>query len=784
MPLHVSERQDDLPLPRRIWWPWDERAASVGFERRFTLSPDVAAASLYVTVSGVYRLWLDGEAVALPAAELPLWRVMQRIPLVLSGGEHRLSIEAAPGDHGQPFLMACLDGVVAGSPVRLVTDARWSMCREPEDGWAARGADGAAWRPAWAFDGVWAEPWGMPCNAPDDFCRLTTGRQVMHAEALTEVVTCYPGLRAGGGRARCRTDGSLVMEPVLPFARTPPPLPVARQGLEWYRAREVHSRINNSWLGFFDRRMPHVILDAGAETFARVQLGLHTGGPAVLAVTTGESRQEVDRYDRRVTDIVTLRDGERFTTAPTGFRYVKVTALSAGRAGEHLVLDPVTVQHIRHDAAVRGDFACSDDLLNAIWATSVRTLDLCMQNEIWDGIKRDQLPWMGDLYVEALVAYHVYGDADLARRSLAVLGDLGPAPPRALAAQVYPGLQAIWQTAGGDINDIPSYTLWWLVGLGDYLRYTGDLSLLEDLAEALAATVAHIAARVEADGVWRARAGWDFVDWAPLTATEREIFTHLLACQVLALSGKLLQTLAAGGRSVDAPLGRYAAARRRMVAAARDRWWAGGSGILGSRHHLAAMAIRSGVFGPDESRALFDRALAADPPSRMTYWHRYADLDAAARVGRIGWGLDYVRRHWGAAVRAGVTTFWETMDAVWLEDEDPHAMTMVGGEYARYGGYETSLCHGWSAGPAAWLHRAVLGVRPAADGFTALEFEPALGDLAWARGTVPTPLGDVEVELRRDPGGRRAALTVPAGIAVNVADGVDSAWHVEVVRRS
>ena len=37
---------------------------------------------------------------------------------------------------------------------------------------------------------------------------------------------------------------------------------------------------------------------------------------------------------------------------------------------------------------------------------------------------------------------------------------------------------------------------------------------------------------------------------------------------------------------------------------------------------------------------------------------------------------------------------------------------MIGGENARYGGYETSLCHGWSAGPAVWLHTAVLGVRP------------------------------------------------------------------------
>ena len=113
--------------------------------------------------------------------------------------------------------------------------------------------------------------------------------------------------------------------------------------------------------------------------------------------------------------------------------------------------------------------------------------------------------------------------------------------------------------------------------------------------------------------------------------------------------------------------------------------------------------------------------------------------------------------------------------------DDPHGVSMIGAEFARYGGYLTSLCHGWSAGPAAWLHEAVLGVRPALPGFAAVDFLPSLGDLRWAEGTVPSPRGPITVALRRVEGRRPSArLTLPAGIAVHIPDHVREAWDLSV----
>jgi hypothetical protein len=162
----------------------------------------------------------------------------------------------------------------------------------------------------------------------------------------------------------------------------------------------------------------------------------------------------------------------------------------------------------------------------------------------------------------------------------------------------------------------------------------------------------------------------------------------------------------------------------------------------------------------------------------MTYWHRFLDLTAALQVGDISWGLQYIHRHWGPALQVGMTTLWEAFDPAWIGD-DPLAVSMIGAGYARYGGYETSLCHGWSAGPAVWMISAVLGATPAGPGFSECTFRPNLGDLEWAEGAIPTPQGSIHISLRH-PQGRKptARLEVPKGVNIIIPDVVQHQWAI------
>jgi len=61
-----------------------------------------------------------------------------------------------------------------------------------------------------------------------------------------------------------------------------------------------------------------------------------------------------------------------------------------------------------------------------------------------------------------------------------------------------------------------------------------------------------------------------------------------------------------------------------------------------------------------------------------------------------------------------------------------------------------TISHGWSSTPTRDLVQRVLGVTPAEPGFAVAAIEPALGDLEWAAGVVPTGHGSITVRVEED----------------------------------
>jgi len=103
---------------------------------------------------------------------------------------------------------------------------------------------------------------------------------------------------------------------------------------------------------------------------------------------------------------------------------------------------------------------------------------------------------------------------------------------------------------------------------------------------------------------------------------------------------------------------------------------------------------------------------------------RYVLHDGLARAGRADL-IAGLCRDWSVFLDAGETTWPEC----WR------------------GG---TRCHGWSSTPTRAPIVHPLGIAPAEPGYGAVRVAPALGDLEWARATVPTPHGPVTVEARAD----------------------------------
>ena len=119
--------------------------------------------------------------------------------------------------------------------------------------------------------------------------------------------------------------------------------------------------------------------------------------------------------------------------------------------------------------------------------------------------------------------------------------------------------------------------------------------------------------------------------------------------------------------------------------------------------------------------------------------------------------------------------FWEDFDVDWMKDaaridELPkEGQIDVHGAYGRfcYKGYRHSLCHGWASGVTPWLSENVLGVKILEPGCKKIKVEPHLGDLEWAKGTYPTPYGEITVShVKQADGSIETTVDAPEEIEV------------------
>jgi hypothetical protein len=78
------------------------------------------------------------------------------------------------------------------------------------------------------------------------------------------------------------------------------------------------------------------------------------------------------------------------------------------------------------------------------------------------------------------------------------------------------------------------------------------------------------------------------------------------------------------------------------------------------------------------------------------------------------------------------------------------------------------LSHGWCSTPLVQMSARVLGVTPTAPGFKTLAIRPALCDLKWAKGSVPTPHGEVAVSWALGDDKLQLDVTVPADTEADV----------------
>ncbi len=506
-----------------------------------------------------------------------------------------------------------------------------------------------------------------------------------------------------------------------------------------------------------------VILDFGKEIHGGLKIVISTVSPArtpVFRVRFGESVSEtcselntttslvetgsnevMDLKNNTATNDHAMRDME--LTCPyygsieigsTGYRFVRLDLLT----DDMLVnLKEVTAILRYRDIPYEGSFNCSDQRLNDIWMTGAYTVHLNMQEYIWDGIKRDRLIWLGDMHPETSTISYVFGEDESVYSSLD------------LAVKQYP--------LPNYFNGMSAYSMWYLIMQYDWYMHFGNIDFLRKHGDYIKGLVDLIDTKVDAEGNDELGGG-RFLDW-PSSPNEKGVHSGYRALIVWAMNdaAKLCRILG------DEPQAKKAEA----IAARLNKKIMPSNNLKQAEGLMAIAGLKS---AEDAAKAILEGG-----PKGFSTFYGYYMLQALAMDGKYAEALDIISKFWGGMLDLGATTFWEDFNLDWVDNVGridefvPAGKKDIHGDFGAYcyPGFRHSFCHGWASGPTAWMSQHVLGIEPLEPGCRKVSVKPHLGNLEWAEGTYPTPMGNIYVKhVRQADGSVKSTIKAPKGVKV------------------
>lgn len=720
------------------------------FRKRFTLAAKPASFIVHVSGDNRYRLFVNGTSVCVGPArgDLLHWRY-ETVDLAphLRVGENVLAAEVWNFGDLRPVAQVSLKTAFlleGHGPAEQVanTDATWRVLRDAAI--APRPVDRAKLRtyivvgPGENVDGA-RYPWGWTGLDYDDRGWATPrsyGRAVPHGFG-TEVhwwlvprTIPLPEEHTQRIAEVRRSEGAAV------------PAGFLAGHAPWTVPAHTHATMLLDQT-FETNAYPHLVTSGGqgstvALTYAEALVDAH-GAKGNRNDIAGRSL--VGFSDRFRPDGGARRD---FTTRWwRTYRYVEVEVETADAP---LTVDDLYGVFTAYPFRECGSFASDDPALHEIWTVGWRTARLCAYETYMDCPYYEQLQYVGDTRIQALVSLYVSGDDRLMRNAIELFDD--SRLPEGLTQSRYPNSEA---------QVIPPFSLLWVDMMHDYWMHRDDPAFVRGRFPGIAAVLGWFEDRIDPHtGLLGPLSYWNFVDWADPWSTWREdrpggqppgvvrggsAIVTLQYAIALEHAGEMFASF---GQAGEAEHDRVLAGKLRAAVVAQC--WDESRHLFADTpekrsfsQHANALAVIAGALPPDAARELMARVADDRALVQATQYFRFY-LARAMKAAGLGDRYVAMLGPWREMLARGLTTFAEKPDPT------------------------RSDCHAWSASPNYELLATVCGIEPDSPGFKTVRIAPHPGPLHRLEGTVPHPAGPIVVKLTRDGPRIQGTVTLPAGL--------------------
>jgi alpha-L-rhamnosidase len=347
----------------------------------------------------------------------------------------------------------------------------------------------------------------------------------------------------------------------------------------------------------------------------------------------------------------------------------------------------------------------------------------------------EQLQYVGDMRIQALISLYVAGDDRLMKNAIELMDE--SRTPEGLTQSCYPSFFPQY---------ISPFSLFWIGMMHDMWWYRGETEFLRAYLPGARGVLGWFESRLTPSGLLGLPEWWSLVDWSrefkygvpPQEENGQSAILSLQFAAALREAADLEAAFGSGERT------QYCCTLATKIGeAVRQTCWDPSRKLVADApakrsfsQHANALAVSQDVIHAAEQQSVTKSVLSDPTLIQATYYLRFYLFRAMKKVGLADEYLNQLGP-WRNMLALGLTT--------WAENPEP----------------TRSDCHAWSAHPSFDLLATVTGIEPAAPGFRQVTIRPHLGPLNRLKATLPHSDGDILVSCERKGEGLVADVTLP-----------------------
>lgn len=372
----------------------------------------------------------------------------------------------------------------------------------------------------------------------------------------------------------------------------------------------------------------------------------------------------------------------------------------------------------------KGSFTCDDPAIEKIWEVSWRTVRLCALETYMDCPYYEQLQYIGDTRIQALISMCVAGDDRLVKNAI---------------DQFYNSLQPMGLTKSNHpfngVQIIPPFTLIYINMLHDYFMLRDDVEFIRSYIPGVRFMLDWFISRIEENNMLGPLPYWNHIDGGtkefkagspPGIEEGGSAHMSILLAYALHHASEMFDYF---GYPYDGRV--YKEFSEKLLKATFAQCYDTNKGLIAETpqkqlfsQHTNAMAILAGAFKPEQVKPVAQKIIDDKDLAQATLYFNFYVFQALKEAGIGGEILNQLSL-WEEFLEYGFTTFPE------------------------HGINSRSDCHAWSSHPMFNFLEVICGISSASAGFKGVLIQPQLGKLNNVEGHMFHPSGMITVKYTK-----------------------------------